>query len=80
MFDPGHLRTLCQMPAGSEPIAILCVGQVESFYPAPMLELEGWDQRRPLAELLYEDCWGAASAAEQTAGPVAAPVSKEERQ
>ena len=58
MFDPAHLRTLCQMPEGSQPIALLCVGQVEAFYPAPMLETEGWDQRRALQELIYENSWG----------------------
>ena len=82
LFDPNHLRILCQMPAGSEPIAILCVGHVESFYPVPMLELEGWDQRRPLEELLYEDRWGtaAAEAADgQNADLVAASADEEKR-
>ena len=46
------------MPEGSQPIALLCVGQVEAFYPAPMLETEGWDQRRALQELIYENSWG----------------------
>ncbi|MFC3109727.1 5,6-dimethylbenzimidazole synthase [Undibacterium arcticum] len=58
MFDPAHLRELCQMPEGSQPFALLCVGQVEAFYPAPMLETEGWDQRRALQELIYENSWG----------------------
>jgi 5,6-dimethylbenzimidazole synthase len=58
IFDPVHIRTLCNMPDGSQPIAILCVGQVEAFYPAPMLETEGWDQRRLLSEVIYEDSWG----------------------
>ncbi len=61
MFDPAHLRALCNMPEGSQPIAILCVGHVEAFYPAPMLEIERWDQRRPLSEILYEDAWGGGS-------------------
>lgn len=58
LFDPERLRALCGMPPGSQPIAVLCVGHVESFYPAPMLELEGWDRRRELAEILYQDRWG----------------------
>lgn len=57
MFDPIRLRALCGMPEGSQPIAVLCVGQVEQFYTAPMLELERWDKRRPLADILYEDSW-----------------------
>jgi len=58
LFDPARLRELCRMPDGSAPIAILCVGQVEQFYPAPMLEIERWDQRRALSDIMYHDAWG----------------------
>lgn len=57
MFDPQRLREICGMPEGSQPIAVLCVGQVEAFYSAPMLELERWDQRRPLGDIMFEDRW-----------------------
>lgn len=57
MFDPQHLRDICGMPNGSQPIAVLCVGHVEEFYTAPMLELEKWDQRRPLSDVMFEDRW-----------------------
>jgi len=62
LFDPQHLRELCSMPDGSAPIAVLCVGHVEQFYPVPMLEAEGWDKRRPLSGLIYEDSWGKPAA------------------
>ena len=42
----------------------------------------GWDQRRPLEELLYEDSWGTAAteaADGQTANDVAAPADGEKR-
>ncbi|HCG38730.1 5,6-dimethylbenzimidazole synthase [Stutzerimonas balearica] len=58
LFEPQALATLLGMPAGAQPVAILCLGPVHDFYPAPMLELEGWTRGRPLAELLYEDQWG----------------------
>jgi 5,6-dimethylbenzimidazole synthase len=63
LFDPQRLRELCNMPDGSAPIAVLCVGHVERFYPAPMLEAEGWDTRRPLSAMVYEDTWGRSPAA-----------------
>lgn len=56
LFEPSALRQLCAMPADSQPIAILCIGHVDEFYPAPMLETTGWDTRR--AEIVYENCWG----------------------
>lgn len=58
LFDPEKLRNLCQMPEGSQPIAILCLGHVKDFYTAPMLEIEEWDKRKPLSKILYENTWG----------------------
>jgi 5,6-dimethylbenzimidazole synthase len=63
MFDPAAIRALCNMPEGSQPIAVLCIGHVDAFYPAPMLEIERWDSRRPLSEILYEDAWGSSGSA-----------------
>lgn len=59
LFDPEALASLLQMPAGAEPVAILCLGPVDAFYSAPMLELEGWARARPLEELVFEDSWPA---------------------
>ena len=53
LFDPIQLAQLLNMPDGSKPIAILCLGHVEDFYSAPMLKLEGWAEERPLHELLF---------------------------
>ncbi|RMQ46944.1 putative Cobalamin biosynthesis protein [Pseudomonas cichorii] len=60
LFDPVELACLLGMPEGAKPLAILCLGPVEEFYPAPMLVLEGWAQARPLNELLYENQWGVS--------------------
>ncbi len=58
LFDPQALADLLKMPTGSKPLAILCLGPVKEFYPAPMLVLEGWAQPRALQELVYENTWG----------------------
>ncbi|MDY7561452.1 5,6-dimethylbenzimidazole synthase [Pseudomonas sp. 10B1] len=58
LFEPQALADLLGMPAGAKPLAVLCLGPVAEFYPAPMLALEGWAQIRPLSELLYENQWG----------------------
>ncbi len=57
LFDPEQLCTLLHMPSDAKPIAILCLGHVEAFYPKPMLELEGWAWRQPLQEVVYENSW-----------------------
>ena len=58
LFEPQALADLLGMPPGAKPMAVLCLGPVQEFYPAPMLVLEGWAQARPLGELLYENVWG----------------------
>jgi 5,6-dimethylbenzimidazole synthase len=57
LFDPEQLRLVLGMPAGAKPIAILCLGHVEAFYPKPMLELEGWAMRQKLQDMVYENAW-----------------------
>ncbi len=61
LFDPAKVRALCGMPEGSRPIALLCVGHVDEFYPEPMLQTARWDTRRNLHDLVFEDAWGATS-------------------
>ena len=58
LFDPVALGELLGMPAGAKPVAVLCLGPVTEFYPAPMLVMENWAQERPLSDLLYHDQWG----------------------
>jgi 5,6-dimethylbenzimidazole synthase len=58
MFDPEALRGLLQMPPGSCPVAILCLGRVDAFYPGPMLESQRWRTRADLASLVFHDRWG----------------------
>mgnify|MGYP001559780879 FL=1 len=58
LFDPARLAELLAMPAGAKPVAILCLGHVESFYDKPMLEQRGWAARRNLKELVFVNRWG----------------------
>ena len=57
LFEPTRLAGMLGIPEGGKPIAILCLGQVAGFYPAPMLEQEGWARRAELADLISTDRW-----------------------
>ncbi|MDZ4210916.1 MAG: 5,6-dimethylbenzimidazole synthase [Methylotenera sp.] len=57
IFDPVKLATLLNIPDGAKPIAILCLGYVNSFYKAPMLVEEGWAKEKPLEAMLMENHW-----------------------
>jgi len=59
LFDPVALAQMLSMPAGAVPVGVLCIGLVEAFYPAPMLELTGWAQARPLDELVFDNHWNS---------------------
>ncbi|MDH0301152.1 MULTISPECIES: 5,6-dimethylbenzimidazole synthase [unclassified Pseudomonas] len=58
LFDPQALAELLGMPEGAKPMAVLCLGPVTEFYPAPMLVLQDWAEQRPLSDMLYENHWG----------------------
>ena len=52
LFDPEQLAQLLKLPAGSRPIAVLCLGRVPEFYKKPMLEETHWAQRIDLRSLI----------------------------
>ncbi len=58
MFCPQQLAALLDMPEGSHPVAILCLGPVAAFYDQPMLQAEKWAHRAALADMVFEDLWG----------------------
>ncbi len=59
LFDPVKLGTLLNAPADAKPIAILCIGHVNTFYNEPMLVETGWKKARPLADMVMENQWSA---------------------
>ena len=61
LFDPLELAQLLGMPAGSQPVAVLCLGPVSEFYDKPMLVQEGWAREQALDELVFSDHWGQRS-------------------
>ena len=57
LFEPQALAALLKMPEGSRPIAIICLGHVDSFYSKPMLEMENWAKAKPLEAFVSENGW-----------------------
>lgn len=57
LFDVDKLAQLLEMPEGSKPIAVLCLGPVKEFYHEPMLQTSGWAKREDLQQLVYENSW-----------------------
>lgn len=57
LFDPIKLAQLLGMPDDAKPVAILCLGYVNTFYKSPMLVEEGWAKEKPLSDMLMENGW-----------------------
>jgi 5,6-dimethylbenzimidazole synthase len=57
LFDPQALAALLGMPDDAKPVAILCLGYVNTFYKSPMLVEEGWTTEKQLSEMLMENGW-----------------------
>ncbi|EJN06964.1 5,6-dimethylbenzimidazole synthase [Herbaspirillum sp. YR522] len=57
LFDPLALADLLGMPAGAQPVAVVCLGHVPEFYPEPMLQRQHWARRRDLQELVFDNRW-----------------------
>lgn len=55
--DPAELAKLMAIPPDGKPIALLCLGHIEAFYPRPMLESAGCEERRALTDLVFENHW-----------------------
>ncbi len=61
LFAPSDVAQLLQLPDGAEPIALLCLGPVPAFYAKPMLAQEGWAERAPLSDMVFDNQWGQPS-------------------
>ncbi len=57
IFDPRALAEILEMPAGAEPVAILCLGPVPDFPDRPALEIDEWTFGRPIGEFVSENRW-----------------------
>jgi len=59
-FEPEDVAVLLNCPGGAKPIALLCLGPVESFYDKPMLESEGWRKRESIHDISSENQYPSA--------------------
>lgn len=57
IFDPEALAKLLNIPEGGKPVAILCLGHVDEFYTAPMLQLQGWKEPESVESFIFENTW-----------------------
>jgi len=59
ILEEDWLADFLELPEHVVPVAYLCVGYVEEFPDEPTLKTKGWLPKLPLADLVYEERWGA---------------------
>jgi 5,6-dimethylbenzimidazole synthase len=57
LFEPTEIAKLLNIPIGAQAVAILCLGHVKEFYPAPMLKLKGWREETDINDVVFKDSW-----------------------
>lgn len=62
LFEPAEVAAPLGLPAGAEPIALLCLGPVAGYYAEPMLAQQRWARREALAACVHDDAWDRPSA------------------
>ncbi|MDB4989195.1 MAG: putative nicotinate-nucleotide-dimethylbenzimidazole phosphoribosyltransferase [Myxococcaceae bacterium] len=60
IMEPAVIAGLLGLPSHVTPVAYLTIGYPVEFADKPLLSQVGWQDRLPLAELVYEDRWGNA--------------------
>ena len=68
-YQPDDVRALLGLPEHVTPVAWLCVGYPDERPTRPGLERAGWEQRRPLDELIFSERWGEVSPTSEAPTP-----------
>ncbi|MFM2348084.1 MAG: uroporphyrinogen-III methylase [Pseudomonadota bacterium] len=55
MFEPASVAEVLELADGDLPVGLLCLGPAAVHHDRPMLEIEGWRQRRPLSDFLVDE-------------------------
>ncbi|MFC4770256.1 5,6-dimethylbenzimidazole synthase [Effusibacillus consociatus] len=59
IFKKPDIRHILDIPPHIDPIGLISLGYVDDFPPRPLLETSGWRGRIPLADLVFDEKWGA---------------------
>jgi len=56
-YKKNDVRDILDIPPHIDPIALLSLGYTEEYPDKPILETAGWEKRRSLENLVFEDKW-----------------------
>jgi 5,6-dimethylbenzimidazole synthase len=57
-YKKADVREILRIPPHIDPVALLSLGYTDEYPPHPVLELSGWEKRRPFASLVFLDRFG----------------------
>lgn len=56
-YKKNDVRTILNIPPHVDPIALLSIGYTEDYPKKPILESAGWEKRRSLSDLVFQNKW-----------------------
>ncbi|MBD8014529.1 5,6-dimethylbenzimidazole synthase [Microbacterium sp. APC 3898] len=56
-YKKNDVRDILDIPPHVDPIALLSLGYTQDYPDKPILEAAGWEKRRSLENLVFEDKW-----------------------
>ena len=74
IMENARIAELLGLPPEVTPVAYLTLGFPVEFAEKPLLSQVGWQDRLPLAQLIFEDQWGRSPEPVDPAPPVNVPV------
>jgi 5,6-dimethylbenzimidazole synthase len=57
-YKKNDVRRILEIPPHIDPVALLSLGYTESYPDRPILEINDWERRRELNELIFSEKWG----------------------
>lgn len=57
-YKKNDIRNILNIPPHIDPVGLLCIGYTSHFSDQPLLEKAGWEKRKQLQELVFDEAWG----------------------
>jgi 5,6-dimethylbenzimidazole synthase len=60
-YKKPDVRKLLRIPYHIDPLALISIGYTDDYPKRPILEMNNWEDRIALEQLIYDNHWGSKS-------------------
>ncbi|WP_243292164.1 5,6-dimethylbenzimidazole synthase [Bacillus sp. FJAT-47783] len=69
-YKKADVRRILNIPYHIDPVALISLGYTEDYPEKPILEINNWEKRRQLENLIFDNKWGEESTITITNNPI----------